>query len=136
MPVKGDRASWAPNATAYAPTFGRHGSLGKPCPRPIPAQPSISNPGRATPTPHPCRYPLADLPVRVLGRLRANRVLRRPAPCRREHALAHPAAGRHRPRGGGGDAGEHGRQIARQRVADVIAVGYRAQSKNYVAEST
>ncbi len=37
---------------------------------------------------------LNGLPVQVLGRLRSDRVLRRPAPSRREHALAHPSGGR------------------------------------------
>jgi hypothetical protein len=37
---------------------------------------------------------LDGLPVEVLGRLRSDRVLRRPAPSRREHALAHPGGGR------------------------------------------
>jgi hypothetical protein len=37
---------------------------------------------------------LDDLPVEILGRLRSDRVLRRPAPSRREHALAHPSGGR------------------------------------------
>ncbi|MFG2004781.1 transposase [Spirillospora sp. NPDC048911] len=37
---------------------------------------------------------VADLPVQVLGRLRSDRVLRRTAPTRAEHVLAHPAGGR------------------------------------------
>ncbi|MFD8534487.1 NF041680 family putative transposase [Streptosporangium canum] len=43
---------------------------------------------------------LADLPVEVLGRLRSDRVLRRPAPSRREHCLASPAGGRPPKHGG------------------------------------
>jgi hypothetical protein len=43
---------------------------------------------------------LADLPVEVLGRLRSDRVLRRPAPSRREHCLANPAGGRPPKHGG------------------------------------
>jgi DDE superfamily endonuclease len=42
----------------------------------------------------------ADLPVEVLGRLRSDRVLRRPAPSRREHCLASPAGGRPPKHGG------------------------------------
>ncbi len=37
---------------------------------------------------------LADLPVQVLGRLRSDRVMRRPAPSRAEFAAANPAGGR------------------------------------------
>ncbi|MFB7905970.1 NF041680 family putative transposase [Kitasatospora sp. NPDC056076] len=37
---------------------------------------------------------LGDLPVQVLGRLRSDRVMRRPAPSRAEFAAANPAGGR------------------------------------------
>ncbi|MFJ1936845.1 transposase [Kitasatospora sp. NPDC088160] len=37
---------------------------------------------------------LRDLPVEILGRLRSDRVMRRPAPTRAEFALANPAGGR------------------------------------------
>ncbi|WP_035804344.1 NF041680 family putative transposase [Kitasatospora mediocidica] len=37
---------------------------------------------------------LADLPVQILGRLRSDRVMRRPAPTRAEFAAANPAGGR------------------------------------------
>jgi DDE superfamily endonuclease len=37
---------------------------------------------------------LGDLPVQVLGRMRSDRVLRRPAPTREEFARANPAGGR------------------------------------------
>ncbi|SPL88120.1 unnamed protein product [[Actinomadura] parvosata subsp. kistnae] len=43
---------------------------------------------------------LADLPVEVLGRLRSDRVLRRPAHPRREHCLANPAGDRPPKHGG------------------------------------
>ncbi|MET8965211.1 NF041680 family putative transposase [Streptomyces sp. NPDC004074] len=39
-------------------------------------------------------YLLRDLPVEILGRLRSDRVMRRPAPTREEFALANPAGGR------------------------------------------
>ncbi|GAA1222404.1 hypothetical protein GCM10009665_10790 [Kitasatospora nipponensis] len=39
-------------------------------------------------------YLLRDLPVEILGRLRSDRVMRRPAPTRAEFALANPAGGR------------------------------------------
>ncbi|PNG89571.1 hypothetical protein SMF913_25036 [Streptomyces malaysiensis] len=42
---------------------------------------------------------LAGLPVEVLGRMRADRVIRRPAPSRKEYYLAHPRGG-HPPRHG------------------------------------
>ncbi|SCG10997.1 DDE superfamily endonuclease [Streptomyces sp. MnatMP-M27] len=42
---------------------------------------------------------LAGLPVEVLGRMRADRVMRRPAPSRKEYYLAHPRGG-HPPRHG------------------------------------
>ncbi|MCX5206066.1 transposase [Streptomyces sp. NBC_00237] len=44
-------------------------------------------------------YLLQDLPVELLGRLRSDRVMRRPAPSRREYYLAHPQGG-HPPRHG------------------------------------
>jgi hypothetical protein len=43
---------------------------------------------------------LADLPVEVLGRLRSDRVLRRPAPSREQFALANPYGGRPPKHGG------------------------------------
>lgn len=36
---------------------------------------------------------LADLPVQVLGLLRSDRVMRRPAPSRAKFAAVHPAGG-------------------------------------------
>lgn len=39
-------------------------------------------------------YLLRDLPVEILGRLRSDRVMRRPAPTRAEFAAANPAGGR------------------------------------------
>ncbi|MFE5870372.1 NF041680 family putative transposase [Streptomyces roseifaciens] len=42
---------------------------------------------------------LAGLPVEVLGRMRADRVMRRPAPSRKEYYLAHPRGG-HPPKHG------------------------------------
>jgi hypothetical protein len=39
-------------------------------------------------------YLLAGLPIEVLGRMRADRVMRRPTPSLREYALAHPQGGR------------------------------------------
>jgi hypothetical protein len=39
-------------------------------------------------------YLLDGLPVEVLGRLRADRVMRRPAPSLKEYALAYPQGGR------------------------------------------
>lgn len=39
-------------------------------------------------------YLLRDLPVEIIGRLRSDRVMRRPAPTRAEFALANPAGGR------------------------------------------
>ncbi|QDN55332.1 transposase [Streptomyces sp. S1D4-14] len=43
---------------------------------------------------------LSDLPVELLGRLRSDRVMRRPAPSREEYYRAHPRGG-HPPRHGG-----------------------------------
>ncbi|GAA1034363.1 hypothetical protein GCM10009565_89210 [Amycolatopsis albidoflavus] len=43
---------------------------------------------------------LADLAVQILGRLRSNRVLRRPAPSPEEFARASPAGGRPPKHGG------------------------------------
>nr|BFD96207.1 hypothetical protein KitaXyl93_75670 [Kitasatospora sp. Xyl93] len=43
---------------------------------------------------------LGDLPVQVLGRLRSDRVMRRPAPTRAEWHAAHPAGGRPPKHGG------------------------------------
>lgn len=43
---------------------------------------------------------LGDLPVQVLGRLRSDRVMRRPAPSRAEFAAANPAGGRPPKHGG------------------------------------
>uniref|UniRef100_UPI00061DCC7A NF041680 family putative transposase n=1 Tax=Kitasatospora aureofaciens TaxID=1894 RepID=UPI00061DCC7A len=43
---------------------------------------------------------LRDLPVEILGRLRSDRVMRRPAPTRAEFALANPAGGRPPKHGG------------------------------------
>ncbi len=44
-------------------------------------------------------WPLSDLPVELLGRLRSDRVMRRPAPSREEYYRAHPRGG-HPPRHG------------------------------------
>ncbi|WP_425541294.1 transposase [Streptomyces rimosus] len=43
---------------------------------------------------------LADLPVEILGRLRSDRVMRRPAPFRKAFALANPLGGRPPKHGG------------------------------------
>ncbi len=43
---------------------------------------------------------LAGLPVQVLGRLRSDRVMRRPAPNHAEFALANPTGGRYPKHGG------------------------------------
>lgn len=43
---------------------------------------------------------LGDLPVQILGRLRSDRVMRRPAPSRAEFAAANPAGGRPPKHGG------------------------------------
>lgn len=49
---------------------------------------------------HRLSFLLADLPIELLGRLRADRVMRRPAPSRQEFFLANPDGGRP-PRHGG-----------------------------------
>lgn len=43
---------------------------------------------------------LAGLPIEILGRIRSDRVMRRPAPSRSEFALAHPLGGRPPKHGG------------------------------------
>ncbi|MGV9387055.1 transposase [Nonomuraea sp. NPDC003707] len=48
---------------------------------------------------------LADLPVELLGRMRSDRVLRRPAPSREEFDRAHPCGGRYPKRGAEFDFG-------------------------------
>ncbi|MER8226545.1 transposase [Streptomyces sp. NPDC094143] len=45
-------------------------------------------------------HPLAGLPVEILGRLRSDRVMRRPTPSRKEFSPAHPEGGRPPKRGG------------------------------------